>query len=169
MVQDWFIRAEEICLKCGGHCCNGAQPPISGPCYHRLRMEGVPEEAFGQNGYRYIRTRNDGTCSLCTGGRCGIHAVKPETCRAGPFTFDVRGDSIGIFLKYESICPLVRLLKEVPEAYDQQYGRAVESIAQLVAHLTEEEIEAICRIEEPETEKVAEIPRRYEDSHDHRH
>lgn len=169
MEQDWFIRAEEICLTCGGHCCNGAQPPISGQCYLRLKKEGVPEEVFERNGYRYIRTRSDGTCILCTNGKCGIHAVKPETCRAGPFTFDVRGDTIEIFLKYESICPLVRLLKEVPEAYNQQYDRAVENITSLVAHLTEEEIAAICRIEEPETEKVAEIPRRYGDSHDDRH
>jgi hypothetical protein len=55
----------------------------------------------------------------------------------------------------------------VPEAYRQQYALAVQSISHLVSDLTEEEIAAICRIEEPETEKVAEIPRVY--SHDHRH
>ena len=167
MTQDWLIQAETICLRCGGHCCNDAHPPISGTCYQRLRAEGVPEEHFEQDGYRYIRTRSDDTCILWNGGKCAIHAIKPETCRAGPFTFDVKGDIIEIFLKFETICPLVRVLKEVPDAYNQQYALAVKSITNLVSHLTDEELSAVCRIEEPETEKVAEIPRVY--SHDHRH
>jgi hypothetical protein len=50
-------------------------------------------------------------------------------------------------------------LKEVPAAYDQQYSLAVKSITHLVANLDEDELSVICRIEEPETEKVAEIPR----------
>jgi len=167
MTEDWIIRAEAICLACGGHCCNDAHPPVSERCYQRLVAGGLPDNAFERDGYRYIRTRADGTCSLWNGGKCGIHTIKPETCRAGPFTFDVKGDVIGIFLKFETICPLVRLLRDVPEAYDQQYALAVQSISHLVSDLTEEEIAAICRIEEPETEKVAEIPRVY--SHDHRH
>jgi hypothetical protein len=78
----------------------------------------------------------------------------------------VKGDVIGIFLKYETICPVVRLLKEEPEAYAHQFALAKKSIAHLVANLTNDELSAICRIDEPETEKVAEIPREY---HDHRH
>ena len=78
----------------------------------------------------------------------------------------MKGDVIEIFLKYEAICPVVRLLKEVPEAYEHQFDVAKKSITHLVRHLTDEELDAICRIEEPETEKVAEIPREY---HDHRH
>ena len=51
---------------------------------------------------------------MLNGGKCGIHAIKPETCRAGPFTFDVKGDTIEIFLKFEEICPVVRLYQEHP-------------------------------------------------------
>jgi hypothetical protein len=91
--------------------------------------------------------------------RCTCHGIKPETCRAGPFTFDVDGTAIRIFLKHASICPLVPLLKEEPGAYCQQYERAAENIAHLVTHLSDEEIEAINRIDEPDTELVAEIPR----------
>jgi Fe-S-cluster containining protein len=94
------------------------------------------------------------------GGRCTIHGIKPETCRAGPFTFDVRGDTIEIYLKFERICPLVRLLKDDPAAYGRQYAVAVGAITQLVSDLTEEEIRAVCSREEPETEKVTEIARR---------
>lgn len=160
MTDDWLLRAEEICLQCGGHCCNEAHPPVSGQCHERLRKEGVPAEYFETAGYRRMRSRPDGTCICWNGGKCSIHAIKPETCRAGPFTFDVRDDVIEIFLKFESICPVVALLKEVPAAYDVQYSLAVQSITHLVAHLTEEELAAICSIDEPETEKVAEIPKK---------
>jgi uncharacterized protein len=168
MTQDWLIRAETICMQCGGHCCDEAHPPISEHCYQRLVAQGVPEDSFEQKGYRFIRTRKDGTCVFWNEGRCSIHRIKPETCRAGPFTFDVKGDVIEIFLKFKTICPIVGLLKEVPEAYEQQFALAKKSITRLVANLTEEELCEICRIEEPETEKVAEIPREYR-THDHRH
>jgi uncharacterized protein len=169
MTRDRLIQAETICIRCGGHCCIDAHPPISACCYHRLVGVGVPDNVFEQNGYRCIRSRTDGTCSFWNGGKCGIHEIKPESYRAGPFTFDVRGDVIEIFLKFDKICPLIRLLREVPEAYDQQYGLAVKSITHLVSNLTDEELAAICSIEEPDTEKVAEIPRIYRTSHDHRH
>jgi hypothetical protein len=168
MNQDWLIRAETICLRCSGQCCNDAHPPISEHCYRRLLAEGVPGDAFERKGYRYLRTRRDGTCTFRTGGKCAIHTIKPETCRAGPFTFDVKGDVIEIFLKFEKICPIVCLFKEVPEAYEQQYTLAVKNITHLVSNLTDEEINVICRIEESETEKVAEIPRIYSVSHDYR-
>lgn len=166
MTDDWCARAEAICFACGGQCCTDAHPPISDACYQRLLAQGVPVDAFEWRGYRTVKAREDGTCILCSGERCSIHTIKPESCRAGPFTFDVCGDTIGIFLKEESICPVVRLLKEVPEAYGQQFALAKQSIAHLVKNLGEEELAAICRIEEPDTVKVAEIPREY---HDHRH
>jgi Fe-S-cluster containining protein len=168
MTQDWLIHAEAICMHCGGRCCIEAHPPISGNCYHRLVTRGVPEDSFEWRGYRAVRTRGDGTCIFCNGSRCLIHSIKPETCRAGPFTFDVKGDVIEIFLKYETICPVVRLLEEVPDAYEHQFALAQRSITHLVANLTDGELSAICRMEEPETEKVAEIPREYP-NHDYRH
>jgi len=88
-----------------------------------------------------------------------IHAIKPETCRAGPFTFDVKDKVIEIYLKFPGICPLVTLLKATPEAYHVQYDLAVKSITHLVSNLTRDELDTICRVEEPETEKVSEVPR----------
>ena len=157
-------------MRCNSRCCNDAHPPISGRCYQRLVEQGVPEDAFEWRGYRAVRTLGDGTCIFCNGSRCSIHAIKPETCRAGPFTFDVKADVIEIFLKYETICPMVRLLKDVPEAYEHQFELAKKSIIHLVANLTDGEMAAICKIDEPETERVAEIPRGYQgDINDHRH
>jgi uncharacterized protein len=120
---------------------------------------GVSPDMFEYAGYKRLKVKENGVCILSERGTCRIHAVKPETCRAGPFTFDVQGDVIGIFLKYESICPLVKLLKEIPAAYQLQYDLAVKSITHRVSNLSQEEIDAICRVDEPETEKVAEVPR----------
>ncbi len=147
-------------MRCDGHCCHDAHPPISPSCYDRLTKAGVPEEMFESEGYTRLKTKKNGECILLVNGKCSIHSCKPETCRAGPFTFDVKDDVIEIFLKYEAICPMVRLLKEVPAAYDQQYAAAAKSIAHLVNNLPDEELAAVCRIDEPDTEKIAEISRR---------
>ena len=49
----------------------------------------------------------------------------------------------------------------MPEAYGQQFDLAVQNITNLVAHLTDAEIDAINRIDEPDTDLVAEISRGY--------
>jgi len=161
MTDNWLLKAEEICHTCGGHCCDGAQPPLSSERIAIILKGGDFAHCIGKDGYRFVRSKENGECTLQKNGRCQIHAIKPETCRAGPFTFDVKGDTIEIFLKFESICPIVRLLKDVPEAYEQQYNAAVTHITHLVAHLPQDELDVICRIEEPETELVAKIPRQY--------
>ena len=159
-MKDWILSAETICARCDGHCCHDAHPPISSSCYVRLMKAGVPQETFESEGYTRLKTKKNGECILLVNGKCSIHSCKPETCRAGPFTFDVRDDVIEIFLKYETICPMVRLLKDVPEAYEQQYNAAAKSIAHLVRNLSDAELAMVCRVDEPETEKIAEIPRR---------
>ncbi|OPY38498.1 MAG: Flagellin N-methylase [Methanoregula sp. PtaU1.Bin051] len=169
MNTDWLKDAEEICTRCGGRCCDFAQPPISRSCYERLVAAGISPDSFEYRGYRRLQVKNNGECVLSKDGKCSIHSIKPETCRAGPFTFDLKGDMIEIYLKFESLCPIVRLLKEEPEAYARQYEVAVHNIARLVQNLTDDELATICRIEEPETELVALIPRYGHGSHDDRH
>jgi Fe-S-cluster containining protein len=160
LTEDWLCRAEEICVRCGGHCCVDAHPPVSQSCCQRLTAAGLSPDLFEDTGYKRLKAKENGVCILSKEGTCVIHTIKPETCRAGPFTFDVKDDVIEIYLKYSCICPLVVLLKETPEAYQIQYDLAVKSITHLVSNLTQEEIDAICCIDEPETEKVSEIPRR---------
>ncbi|WP_321508510.1 YkgJ family cysteine cluster protein [uncultured Methanoregula sp.] len=161
MTDDWLLKAEDICHTCGGHCCDNAHPPLSSERIAIILKKGDFLHCIEKDGYHFIRSKANGECCLQRNGKCQIHDFKPETCRAGPFTFDVKGDTIEIFLKFESICPIVRLLKEIPEAYEQQYNRAVTHITRLVSLLPEDELEVICRIDEPETEKVGEIPRQY--------
>ncbi len=158
-MENWLLRAETICMECGGHCCDEAHPPVSSVCFARLTQSGVSPDLFETIGYRRLKTRDNGKCVLMENGRCRIHTFKPETCRSGPFTFDMNGDRIAIYLKHERICPVVGLLKEVPAAYRQQYELAVQSITWLVKNLTDDELAEICRIDEPETDKVAEVPR----------
>jgi Fe-S-cluster containining protein len=157
LTEDWMERAETLCLECGAICCYEAHPPVSSSCYERLTSAGISPDNFEFTGYTRLKTKPNGDCILLEHDKCRVHAVKPETCRAGPFTFDVHHDMIVMYLKHETICPVVRLLKESPKAYRQQYERAVQSITHLVQNLTEDEISAVCKIDEPETEKVAEV------------
>lgn len=159
MTEDWLSRAETICMECGGRCCIDAHPPVSAACRQRLIAAGVPEDAFESAGYCRLKARRDGSCILSENGMCTIHGIKPETCRAGPFTFDMEGDRIAIYLKHESICPMVGLLQSVPSAYRTQYEQAEKNIRHLVAGLTASELAAVCRIEEPETGKVGVVSR----------
>jgi Fe-S-cluster containining protein len=110
-----------------------------------------------QNGYRRLRVREDGFCIMLNHTRCLINAHKPETCRAGPFTFDIRDGKLEIYLKKETICPLVGHLKYYPEAYRHQYEHAVQHIVHLIKKLPPQELAEVLKVEEPETEKVAEI------------
>lgn len=159
LAENWSRHAEQICMRCGGYCCNDAHPPVSSSCYERLIHAGISPDLFEFTGYTRLRTKKNGECIMSDKGKCMIHALKPETCRAGPFTFDITGDLIIIYLKHESICPLVNLLKEIPEAYRQQFKLAVLNIRHLVRNLTDDEISVICQVDEPDTEKVAEVQR----------
>jgi Uncharacterised protein family (UPF0153). len=156
----WFDIFSRICEQCGGLCCRNAHPPLTD---ERIRRMGACTDLTGrieQNGYRRLRVREDGFCIMLDHSRCMINGEKPETCRAGPFTFDIREGVLEIYLKKETICPLVGHLKYYPEAYRHQYEHAVEHIIRLVRALSPQELAEICRVDEPETEKVAEIPLR---------
>jgi len=144
---------ETFSPDCGDPSCDDAHPPVSPSCFERLTGAGVSPDEFEFTGHLRIRTRKNGECVLSKNGECRIHAFKPETCRAGPFTFDIKGDLIGIYLRHESICPIARLLKEDPGVYRQQYELAVQGITHLFQYLTDDEISVICRIDEPETKK----------------
>lgn len=161
MTENWLLKAETICMECGGHCCDDAHPPVIADRYEELTSAGISPDVFEDCGYRRLKTHSDGTCILMKDHKCTCHAIKPETCRAGPFTFDVDGGTIRIFLKQARICPIVPLLKSEPEAYRQQYEQAITHITRLVGGLSEDEIREINRIDEPETDLVAEIPRTF--------
>lgn len=151
-----MIDFYSICSKCGGKCCKDAKPPLTMKRLQMLLESGVSAESIEFGRYAHSKVREDGYCVFFD-EKCAIHNIKPETCVAGPFTFDLKGDVLEIYLKKESICPLVRLLRENEILYKKQFEIAVENILRLIQELGRDELEEILKIEEPETEKVAEI------------
>ena len=149
-------RACDDCHLAGG-CCFEARPPLSQKRIDILMENGVSADAIEFVGYKRLRLRQDGFCVLFRDGKCSIHDIKPETCVAGPFTFDIEGDMLQIFLKRESICPMVRFLRANRKAYDALFETSVEKIMDLIRSVPEEEMAQILQIDEPETDLVAEI------------
>jgi uncharacterized protein len=149
----------QACNECHlvGGCCFEARPPLSQERMDILLENGVSADAVEFAGYRRLRLRQDGFCVLFQDGKCSIHSIKPETCVAGPFTFDIKGDTLQIFIKRESICPMVRFLKANRKAYDGLFEISVEKIMDLINSVPEAEMAEILKIDEPETDLVAEI------------
>ena len=149
-------RACDDCHLAGG-CCFEARPPLSQKRIDMLMENGVSADAIEFVGYKRLRLRQDGFCVLFRDGKCSIHDIKPETCVAGPFTFDIEDDMLQIFLKRESICPMVRFLRANRKAYDALFETSVEKIMDLIRSVPEEEMAQILQIDESETDLVAEI------------
>jgi len=156
MLSDALSR---VCSGCHlrGACCQDARPPLTADRIKLLLATGVSPEAIEFDGYSRLRLKLDGSCVMFQEGRCNIHQIKPETCLAAPFTFDVEGPLLEIYLKRESICPMAKFLRENEEAYRGLFDIAVENFAALVRALPPSELAIICRIEEPETDLVAEM------------
>ena len=153
---------EALSRACGechldGGCCFEARPPLSQDRIDILQENGVSPDAIEFAGYKRLRLKPDGFCLLFQNGRCSIHSIKPETCVAGPFTFDIEGSHLQIFLKKESICPMVRFLKVNRKAYDELFEVSLKKILDLVKAVPALEMAEILKIEEPETDLVAEI------------
>ncbi|MDH7510306.1 MAG: YkgJ family cysteine cluster protein [Methanolinea sp.] len=158
MNPEFEDTAGAICARCGAKCCHEARPPLSPQRIAILLENGVSPSDIEYAGYHRIRTQKNGMCVMCSGGKCRIHAFKPETCRAGPFTFDVEGETVRIFLKHDSLCPLVPLLKADPVMYDVQFRVAVNNILSLARSLEPDGLAVISAIPEPDCDLVAEIP-----------
>jgi hypothetical protein len=149
-------RACDDCHLAGG-CCFEARPPLSQKRIEILMENGISADAIEFVGYKRLCLGPDGFCVLFRDGKCSIHDIKPETCVAGPFTFDIEGDMLQIFLKRENICPMVRFLRANRKAYDALFETSVEKIMDLIRSVPEEEMAQILQIDEPQTDLVAEI------------
>jgi hypothetical protein len=92
--------------------------------------------------------------------KCSIHQVKPETCRAGPVTFDInlRTRKVEWFLKTRELCLYAGKLFDTPEQLDAQLKAAKEEIIGLICKLDSAALRAILKIDEPQTFKIGEDP-----------
>jgi len=120
----------------------------------------VARNTFENGEYSFPKETEDGNCIFLdkTTKKCRIHSVKPETCVAGPVTFDInrRTGKIEWYLKTAKICPLADVLYRDKEAFEKHLKSAKHEILRLVQDLDAEALGAILTIEEPDTFKVGE-------------
>ncbi len=156
----------QVCRKCKFYCCQKARPPVTRRrkkiLENYLVAQGLKiEEPFDRTTYTFIRETSDGFCVFFDKetGKCLAHSVKPETCVAGPITFDInlQTGKIEWFLKSESICPLAGILyKDKARALENHLSSAKKELQTLVHELDGDALCAILKIEEPETFKIGE-------------
>lgn len=158
MNQITYDLLTQICDKCGGRCCYFAKPPLTEERISILLENGMTLDDIVFGTYRKLDCKSTGFCVGFKDGRCRVQHVKPETCVAGPFTFDIRNDKLEIYLKQERICELVAFLKSNPEVYKEQYDLALQNIAQLLKALPKEELAELLKVEEDATDLVVKLP-----------
>jgi len=90
--------------------------------------------------------------------KCLVHPVKPETCRAGPITFDINRHTRKVewHLKTAEICALAQALHGNDVAFRAHFEVAKAELLRLICTLDSRALEAILKIEEPHTVKIGE-------------
>jgi len=155
----------DVCCECKLGCCQDAKPPITKErkriIEEYLRKEEISiEHPFVQANYYFPAVDETGFCIFYhkQTKKCLVHTVKPETCKAGPVTFDInrRTQKIEWFLKTEKICPLAGALYGNKEALKNHLEGARKELLKLVHDLDSEALCAILKIEEPDTFKIGE-------------
>jgi len=155
-----------VCENCPISCCVGARPPVTTKrkmiIKNYLKTIGLPvENAFQEkNMYTFPRETKENQCIFLDKDtkKCRIHTVKPETCVAGPITFDInlKTGKIEWFLKTEKICPLAGTLYRNKAELQSHLESARRELLQLVQDLDAKALHAILKIEEPDTFKIGE-------------
>jgi Fe-S-cluster containining protein len=155
----------DVCNQCGGACCRNARPPLT--IKRKQIIEAYLKEQkfpfsspFVQAEYIFPKENAKEYCVFYDKktGKCLIHSVKPETCVAGPVTFDIniKTRKIEWHLKMEKICSLAGVLYKNKGALKMHVELAKKEILALVSELDSEALKAILKIEEPETFKISE-------------
>jgi len=155
----------DVCSECRIICCQDAKPPLSESRKKILKeymdkQKIKVEKSFTKEKYSYPSVDETLLCvfnSKVT-QRCMVHPVKPETCRAGPITFDInfKTKKIEYFLKKSEICAYAGELFKNKAAFKDHYEVAKKEIMYLVKELSADELCELTKIDEPQTFKVGE-------------
>jgi Fe-S-cluster containining protein len=154
-----------VCGMCRINCCRDAKPPITERrekiIMEYLEKNGIHiKEPFVHAEYTFPREDTDGYCIFYDKAtrKCIVHPVKPETCVAGPVTFDINAKTgkIEWYLKMEKICPLAGVMYRDKALLAKHFENARKEILQLVRELAPEALKAILKREEPDTFKIGE-------------
>lgn len=159
--KDFFY----VCGKCSIDCCRDAKPPITPrreeAIIAYLEKRGIRvEQPFIHAEYTFPREDAAGYCIFYDKGsrKCLVHPVKPETCVAGPVTFDLNKASRKIewYLKTEEVCPLAGVMLRDTKLLKEHLETAKEEILRLIRELKPEALRSILKREEPDTFKIGE-------------
>ncbi|MEM3616588.1 MAG: YkgJ family cysteine cluster protein [Candidatus Bathyarchaeia archaeon] len=154
-----------ICGTCKINCCWDARPPITDKrekiILEYLKAHGIHiENPFVHAEYTFPREDEGGYCIFYdkVTRKCVVHSAKPETCVAGPITFDINKATgkIEWYLKMEKICPLAGVIYKDKALLKKHFKAARREILQLVRELTPKALKTILKREEPDTFKIGE-------------
>jgi Fe-S-cluster containining protein len=157
----------ETCSRCktSWSCCHETTPPITNrrrkiiEAYLETNEVGI-EGPFIRTEYVFPRLDAQGYCVFHDKKtrKCLIHPVKPETCVAGPVTFDInlKNGKVEWFIKTEKICPLAQRVYKDKTLLETHLRTAKKEISRLVNDLDSEALRAILEKDEPQTFKIGE-------------
>ena len=157
----------DVCSNCRTNysCCNDTTPPVTSErrkiIETYLKENRVPiEKPFKITNYVFPRLLADGYCVFhdTKTKKCLIHPVKPETCVAGPITFDVnfKTGKIEWFVKMDRICQLSGIVYKDKKLLQKHLESAKREVLRLITRLSADELKAILKKDEPETFKIDE-------------
>jgi len=155
----------DVCCTCKTICCQDAKPPLTKKRqkiiedYLKTQKRHI-EEPFSHESYSFPSVDKLGFCVFYSNdtGKCVVHPVKPETCRAGPVTFDInrKTGKVEWYLKKTPICAFAGELYADDASFKEHFKVAREELLHLICELDAEALRAILKIEEPQTFKIGE-------------
>ena len=154
-----------FCENCESICCKGARPPLIQKRINSIKKFLLKEnieikQPFKRTMYFFPREVDGEYCVFFNRDKkkCVIHPIKPETCAAGPITFDINPDigNIEYYLKSKNICRLAGALYLNKKELKNHLLFAKSKIVSLVKDLPKEDLSVILSIEEPDTFKIGE-------------
>jgi hypothetical protein len=155
----------DVCAQCKTICCQDANPPLTRKRQKIIRDYLQEQKRSAENVFVHAEYTNptsdaQGYCVFFskTTGKCSIHQVKPETCKAGPITFDINLQTrkLEFFLKKAEICAYAQIVYKNDNQFKEHLEAAKTEILYLVSELEADALKAILKIEEPQTFKIGE-------------
>lgn len=155
----------DVCSSCKLICCQDANPPLTAKrkkiIVEYLKKNNLSDqEVFAHNGHSHPATDKYGFCVFYNKEthKCIVHPVKPETCKAGPITFDInlQNKKVEFYLKKAEICAFAQEIYKNTEQFEGHFDVAKREIMGLISDLEADDLKDLLTIEEPQTFKIAE-------------
>lgn len=167
------VSFSKLCAICSKGCCTHVYPPIT---LERKRIidrylqdqKIQPRDWLNSTSRRYAfpRVTSDGACIFfdVVQRTCRIHPVKPETCRAGPVTFDLntKEERVIWYLKSSADCLIAAELRRQPEVLSRYLSFAKKVLYQLICQLESSALHELLLIDEPTVYYIGEDPLPFE-------